>query len=35
MIIAHIMSAIRYFNKWGWFIDSDRKKLNKSVLKND
>jgi len=28
----HIQSAIKYFNKWGWFIDSDRRKLNKITL---
>lgn len=29
----HIKSAIYYFNKWGWFFDKDRKKINKVVLK--
>lgn len=28
MLKAHIRSAVRYFNKWGWFIDKYRKKLN-------
>lgn len=28
----HIQSAIKYFNKWGWFIDSERRKLNKITL---
>lgn len=28
----HILSAIKYFNKWGWFIDPERKKLNKITL---
>ncbi|GAA6764485.1 glycosyltransferase [Flavobacterium johnsoniae] len=27
-----INSAITYFNKWGWFFDSDRKKMNKKTL---
>lgn len=27
-----INSAITYFNKWGWFIDFDRKKINKKAL---
>ena len=27
-----IQSAIRYFNKWGWFFDSERKKINKKTL---
>ena len=26
-------SAITYFNKWGWFFDSERNKINKSALK--
>jgi len=25
-------SAITYFNKWGWFFDSERKKINKEAL---
>jgi GT2 family glycosyltransferase len=27
-----VNSAITYFNKWGWFFDSDRKKINKEAL---
>ncbi len=27
-----IKSAIHYFNKWGWFFDRDRSKVNKAVL---
>ena len=27
-----VKSAIYYFNKYGWFIDAERKKLNKEVL---
>ena len=27
-----IKSAIHYFNKWGWFFDSQRNKVNKAVL---
>lgn len=27
-----IKSAITYFNKWGWFFDSERKKINKEAL---
>ncbi len=29
---AHIKSAIQYFNKWGWFYDVGRKKLNIKCL---
>jgi len=28
----HVESAIKYFNKWGWFFDIDRKKINKETL---
>jgi len=27
----HICSAIRYFTKWGWVFDADRKRLNNAV----
>ena len=27
-----VNSAITYFNKWGWFFDSERKKINKEAL---
>lgn len=33
LMMHHICSAIRYFNKWGWFIDRDRVERNKKVLK--
>jgi hypothetical protein len=32
MLLAHIKSAIQYFNKYGWFIDKERKKMNKQIL---
>jgi len=25
----HIVSAVKYFNKWGWFFDKERKKINR------
>ena len=28
----HIISAIKYFNKWGWLFDKQRTRLNKEVL---
>lgn len=28
----YINSAFTYFNKWGWFFDSDRKEINKRAL---
>ena len=29
----HIRSAISYFNKWGWFFDKERTRMNKEILK--
>lgn len=29
----HAQSAIRYFNKWGWFFDKERSLMNQKVLK--
>ena len=34
MLVHHVASAIKYFNKWGWFFDNDRNKLNNNFLKN-
>jgi len=28
----HIKSAIKYFNKWGWFFDKERKKMNNQII---
>ena len=33
MKLIHIKNAIKYFNKHGWFFDSERKHFNKKVLK--
>lgn len=33
MLKAHIKSAIRYFNKYGWFFDKERSFQNKKILK--
>ena len=33
MLRIHIANMIKYFNKWGWFFDKDRKEWNKKVLK--
>ena len=32
MTIAHVNSAIQYFNKWGWIFDKERKKINKEMV---
>lgn len=33
LVVYHIKSAIYYFNKWGWFVDNDRKKINEAIDK--
>jgi GT2 family glycosyltransferase len=33
MLRIHIVNIIRYFNKWGWFFDHERKIINANVLK--
>ena len=32
-LLIHMISAIKYFNKWGWFFDRERDKINKGILK--
>ena len=32
LMLYHIRSAIYYFNKWGWFNDKDRYKINAGIL---
>lgn len=32
LLTYHIQSAIKYFNKWGWFFDAERSKINKKTL---
>jgi GT2 family glycosyltransferase len=32
MLWEHVKSAVRYFNKWGWFFDAERKRMNNQVL---
>lgn len=32
LLRIHMQSAIKYFNKWGWFFDKERKNLNRKVL---
>lgn len=27
----HVLSAIKYFNKWGWFFDKERKAINQAI----
>lgn len=33
MMWIHIVNMIKYFNKWGWIFDAERKKLNRQLLK--
>lgn len=33
MLVAHIRSAIRYFNKFGWVFDKERGEKNKQILR--
>ncbi|MGC9150511.1 MAG: glycosyltransferase [Microbacter sp.] len=32
LLMIHIVNMIRYFNKWGWFFDKQRKKFNQETL---
>ena len=32
MLMIHIMNMIKYFNKWGWLFDNERKQWNKQLL---
>jgi GT2 family glycosyltransferase len=32
MMVHHVFSAITYFNKWGWFFDTERDHINQRIL---
>jgi len=32
LFLIFVISTVKYFNKWGWFYDSSRKKINNSTL---
>ena len=34
LLRIHVVNMIRYFNKWGWFIDPERGRLNRSLTKS-
>lgn len=34
LFLAHTMSMIRYFNKFGWFYDGERRQFNRQILKD-
>jgi hypothetical protein len=33
MLFIHIFNMIKYFNKWGWIFDKERRKVNRETLK--
>ena len=33
MLLIHMWNMVKYFNKWGWFFDRERKAWNNEVLK--
>lgn len=33
MLMTHIKSAIKYFNKFGWLFDKERNQMNNKILK--
>jgi GT2 family glycosyltransferase len=33
LLFIHMVNMIRYFNKWGWVFDKERKLVNRSILK--
>ena len=33
MLFIHIFNMIKYFNKWGWIIDHERRRVNRETLK--
>jgi GT2 family glycosyltransferase len=32
MLKIHIVNIIKYFNKWGWIFDKDRRVINKETI---
>lgn len=33
MLRIHVVNMVRYFNKWGWFNDPDRRRFNRETLR--
>jgi len=33
LLYIHIKNIVKYFNKWGWFFDKERKRINNKILK--
>jgi GT2 family glycosyltransferase len=34
MLWIHVVNMIKYFNKWGWFFDTEREKVNLTVIES-
>lgn len=34
MLWIHVSNMVRYFNKWGWLADTDRRRLNRRLLQS-
>jgi GT2 family glycosyltransferase len=34
MLLIHIWNLIKYFIKWGWFLDKERREVNKKIAQN-
>jgi GT2 family glycosyltransferase len=32
LLLVHIFNMVKYFNKWGWFIDKERVRINKKIV---
>lgn len=32
LLVYHIVDAIKYFNKWGWFVDKERAEINRATI---
>jgi GT2 family glycosyltransferase len=32
MFVIHVVNIVKYFNKWGWIFDNERRETNKKVL---
>lgn len=32
MMLTHLISAVRYFNKWGWIADGERREINRREI---
>lgn len=35
MLWIHINNMVKYFNKWGWIFDKERKRVNREILKQN